>query len=106
MAKHIADSDPKIRRVFDQWKGTAALDSPLEKNQDLKAVLIEETPWLRDAAKESESRRNVGILFDERHPDAGAVHLCSDRLDPFASPLGTLTHEALRDGVHECQYPI
>ena len=65
LAKHIADSDPKIRRVFDQWKGTAALDSPLEKNQDLKAVLIEETPWLRDAAKESESRRNVGILFDD-----------------------------------------
>ncbi|HND53222.1 MAG TPA: alpha-2-macroglobulin family protein, partial [Pirellulaceae bacterium] len=65
LARHIAGSNPKIRRVFDQWKGTAALDSPLEKNQDLKSVLIEETPWLRDAKKESESRRNVGVLFDE-----------------------------------------
>jgi uncharacterized protein YfaS (alpha-2-macroglobulin family) len=65
LARHIANSDPKIRRIFDQWKGTAALDSPLEKNQDLKNVLLEETPWVRQAVKESESRRNVGILFDD-----------------------------------------
>jgi len=65
LARHIANSDPKIRRVFDQWKGTPALDSPLEKNQDLKAVMIEETPWLRQAKAESQARRNVGILFDD-----------------------------------------
>ena len=65
LARSIALSDPKIRRVFDQWKNTAALDSPLEKNQDLKSVLIEETPWLRQAQSESQSRRNVGILFEE-----------------------------------------
>lgn len=65
LARHIAASDPKIRRVFEQWKGTPALDSPLEKNQDLKAVLLEETPWLRQARAESQSRRNVGVLFDD-----------------------------------------
>ncbi|MBL8823237.1 MAG: hypothetical protein JNJ77_11660 [Planctomycetia bacterium] len=65
LARHIALSDARIRKVFDQWKNTPALDSPLEKNQDLKAVMIEETPWLRQANKESESRRNVGILFDD-----------------------------------------
>jgi hypothetical protein len=65
LAKHIAGSDPKIRRVFDQWKGTDALDSPMEKNQDLKSVMIEETPWLRQAQAESQARKNVGILFDE-----------------------------------------
>jgi uncharacterized protein YfaS (alpha-2-macroglobulin family) len=65
LARHIAGSDPKIRKVFDQWKNSPALDSPLTKNQDLKAVTLEETPWLRDAVKESEARRNVGILFDD-----------------------------------------
>ncbi len=45
LARHIADSDPKIHRVFEQWRGTPALDSPLEKNQDLKSVMLEETPW-------------------------------------------------------------
>ncbi len=65
MARHIANSDPKIHRVFDQWRGTPALDSPLEKNQDLKSVLLEETPWVRQAQAESQARRNVGMLFDD-----------------------------------------
>src|SRR5207247_10211353 len=55
LARSIANSDPKIRRVFDQWKGTPALDSPLEKNQDLKSVMLEETPWLRQANNESQA---------------------------------------------------
>jgi uncharacterized protein YfaS (alpha-2-macroglobulin family) len=65
LAHHIANSDPKIHKVFEQWRGTPALDSPLEKNQELKAVVLEETPWLRQAQAESQARRNVGILFDD-----------------------------------------
>ena len=65
LASHIANSDPKIRRIFDQWKATEALDSPLEKNAELKAVMLEETPWVRQAGSESEARRNLGILFDK-----------------------------------------
>jgi uncharacterized protein YfaS (alpha-2-macroglobulin family) len=65
LARHIANSDPKIRKVFDLWKGTPALDSPLEKNRDLMAVALEETPWVRQAQNESQARRNVGILFDD-----------------------------------------
>jgi uncharacterized protein YfaS (alpha-2-macroglobulin family) len=66
LARHIAQSDPKIRRIFDAWKNTPALDSPLEKNQDLKLVMLEETPWYRQAQAEKEARRNVGILFDDQ----------------------------------------
>lgn len=65
LAAYIANSDPKIRRIFDQWKATPTLESPLEKNEDLKSVAIEETPWVRQAVSESEARRNVGILFDQ-----------------------------------------
>jgi hypothetical protein len=65
LARHIGKSNPKIRRIFDLWKGTDALQSPLEKNQDLKSVLLEETPWVRQAQNETQARRNVGILFDE-----------------------------------------
>ncbi len=65
LARHIAKSDPKIRRIFDLWKETPALDSPLEQNQELKSVMIEETPWVRQAQKESRARRDVGLLFDD-----------------------------------------
>jgi hypothetical protein len=66
LARHIAKSDPKIERVFSVWRDFQpdALQSPLSKNEDLKSVMIEETPWLRDANNESLARRNVGILFE------------------------------------------
>ncbi|MDF9833026.1 uncharacterized protein YfaS (alpha-2-macroglobulin family) [Ereboglobus sp. PH5-5] len=70
LAAHIANSDPKIARVFEQWRNTPALESPLLKNEDLKSVLIEETPWLRDATRESENRRAIGNLFDANRPAA------------------------------------
>jgi uncharacterized protein YfaS (alpha-2-macroglobulin family) len=88
LARHIANSDPKIRRVFDLWKNTTALESPLEKNQDLKSVMIEETPWLREAADESTARRNVGLLFD------------ANRLDgESAATLAALAERQLGDGL-------
>ena len=69
LARHIAGSDPKIRRILDLWRDTRTLDSPLNKNQDLKSVLIEETPWLHDAKNESEARHNIGILYDANRLD-------------------------------------
>lgn len=67
LARHIALSDPKIRDIFEQWKGTEALDSPLLKNEDLKGILIEETPWLREANDQSAARRRIALLFDDNH---------------------------------------
>jgi uncharacterized protein YfaS (alpha-2-macroglobulin family) len=69
LARSIANHDPKIRAIFDQWKNTPALESPLEKNQELKSVLIEETPWYRQSQAESQARKNVGILFDQNRLD-------------------------------------
>ncbi|MDP7442590.1 MAG: alpha-2-macroglobulin family protein, partial [Verrucomicrobiota bacterium] len=75
LASHIAKSDPRIRRVFDLWKGTDALDSPLEKNEELKSLLLLETPWVREAKDESQARRNVGILFDKNRLDSETKRL-------------------------------
>ena len=75
LAAHIAKSDPRIRRVFDLWKGTDALDSPLEKNEELKSLLLLETPWVREAKNESQARRNVGVLFDKNRLDAETKRL-------------------------------
>ncbi|MEM9235533.1 MAG: alpha-2-macroglobulin family protein, partial [Verrucomicrobiota bacterium] len=70
LARKIAGSDPKMRRIFDLWKADGeALDSPLMKNADLKGILLEETPWLREANSEAEARRRVGLLFDDDHMD-------------------------------------
>ncbi len=64
LAQHIVTSNPKIEAVFNQWKSTDALLSNLEKNQELKSLLIEETPWLRDAQSETEQKKRIALLFD------------------------------------------
>jgi hypothetical protein len=64
LARHLATSDPRIGKVFEQWKGTAALESPLEKNTDLVKTLLAETPWVRDAVDEKEARARIVLLFD------------------------------------------
>ncbi|PWI31085.1 alpha-2-macroglobulin [Flavobacteriaceae bacterium LYZ1037] len=64
LASHIVNSNPRIQEVFNHWKNTDALLSNLEKNQELKSILIEETPWLRDAESESEQKKRIALLFD------------------------------------------
>ena len=64
LASHIANSNPRIREVFNQWKSSDALISNLEKNQELKSIIIEETPWLRDAQSETEQKKRIALLFD------------------------------------------
>ncbi len=64
LASHIANSNPRIQEVFNQWKSTDALLSNLEKNQELKSLIIQETPWLRDAQSETEQKKRIALLFD------------------------------------------
>ncbi|HYC41046.1 MAG TPA: alpha-2-macroglobulin family protein [Chitinophagaceae bacterium] len=66
LASFIAGSSPRIKQIFERWKtlDTAALLSNLQKNQDLKSVLLEETPWVLEAKTESEQKRNIALLFD------------------------------------------
>src|SRR5690606_18024026 len=64
LASHIANSNPRIKEVFDQWASQEALISNLEKNEELKSILIEETPWLRDAQSETEQKKRIALLFD------------------------------------------
>ncbi|WP_350287142.1 MG2 domain-containing protein [uncultured Croceitalea sp.] len=64
LASHIANSNPKIREVFNLWANSEALTSNLEKNEELKSLLIQETPWLRDAQSESEQKKRIALLFN------------------------------------------
>lgn len=64
LASYIANQNPKIKTIFEKWKNTEALLSNLEKNQELKSVLLEETPWVRDAQNETEQKKRIALLFD------------------------------------------
>ncbi len=66
MASYILNSNPRIKQVFEQWKTLSpdAFLSNLEKNQELKSVLLDETPWLMEAKNENEQKRRLAVFFD------------------------------------------
>ena len=66
LASHIANSNPKIKQVFDQWRNLNpdALLSNLEKNQELKSLLLQETPWVLQSQNETERKKRIALLFD------------------------------------------
>ena len=68
LAGYVARSNPRIARVFTQWQQAGGdrdtLLSNLEQNEELKNILLQETPWVLDAADETEQRRRIALLFD------------------------------------------
>ena len=68
LAKKIISTSPKIEQTINQWRletgKETSMMSALEKNQDLKTLALEETPWLRDANNEREQKQMLVRLFD------------------------------------------
>lgn len=68
VARKIVELNPQIQPVFEAWKKQGVkketLWSELEKKQELKSLLLAETPWLAQAADEQEQRLRIGLLFD------------------------------------------
>ena len=66
LASSIVNSSPKIKAVFDNWKqqSPAAFMSNLEKNKELKSLLLQETPWVLNSQDEGERKKRVALLFD------------------------------------------
>lgn len=64
ISQHIINSNPKIKTVFDDWNAKGELVSKLEQNEELKSLLLEETPWVRDAQSEEEQMKRIAVLFD------------------------------------------
>ncbi|MCD8540479.1 MAG: hypothetical protein LRY55_12460, partial [Leadbetterella sp.] len=64
LSESIITSQPKIRAVFDDWNRKGQLQSRLEVNEELKSILLEETPWVREAVSEEEQMKRMAVLFD------------------------------------------
>ena len=107
IGKYIVDQVPQAKTVFEQWKreglrvlagaseqvragdGTSgmtgeetSLHSQLEKNQELKDLVLNETPWVADANRETEQRQRLADFFD--------VNLMQQRLQSALDKLGKL----------------
>lgn len=68
LAAYIANSQPRIKAVFESWKlqggSKETFLSQLQKNQEVKNILVEESPWLLEAKTEAEQQARLATLFD------------------------------------------
>lgn len=66
LATKIVSGSPRLQEVFSRWRvlDTAALLSNLQKNQELKTVLLEETPWVLQGKTEEQQKKKIALLFD------------------------------------------
>jgi uncharacterized protein YfaS (alpha-2-macroglobulin family) len=66
LATYVANTLPGVKDIFEKWRtaDTGALQSNLQKNEELKAVLLQETPWVLEAKNEAEQKKRIALLFD------------------------------------------
>lgn len=69
LASHLVASNPELKAAIKSWsigtKDASSLTSNLEKNQELKNILLNETPWVLDAQNETQQKQQLSLLFDE-----------------------------------------
>ena len=66
LATHILKANPVIEEVFNRWQTESpeAFCSALEKNSELKQIVLEETPWVLDAQREGANKQALAAMFD------------------------------------------
>ena len=70
LGKYIMNQSPVIKKIVELWKKEnkneeGSLLSALEKNQELKTLVLEETPWVMDADRETDQKKMLCTFFNE-----------------------------------------
>ncbi len=104
IAANILRQSPEIKTVIDQWRSEegkeTSLMSAMEKNQELKNVLLEETPWVNDAEKEASQKRSLVKFFDETTLDI-RLTTAIKKLNELQNPNGSWSWwKGMRGNIH------
>lgn len=67
IGENILHQNPIIKNVLNHWiqSDTGAFVSPLEKNENLHAILLKETPWVLDAKNERDQKSKLSNYFKD-----------------------------------------
>lgn len=87
LANEIITGNPKIAAVFDAWKKAGNPISKLEQNEELKSLILAETPWAKDTENEEQQKKNLALLFDLEKMKTD-INDNFEKLDRKQSPSG------------------
>lgn len=70
VARGLIKDNPAIADALRQWtssdRSDSTLVSMLERNQDLKVMLLQATPWMLDARSDTERMERLSLMFDSK----------------------------------------
>lgn len=96
LGKTLLAQSPQVKSVFEQWKresltsNSSSLTSQLKTNQELKDLLLEETPWVLAADREAEQKQHLADFFDENGLES-RLQASLDKLQKLQLPDGSFT---------------
>ncbi len=66
LAEKLLKTYPRIQQIFRQWKQQSpnAFLSALQKDKELKNIVLQATPWVLEAQNETEQKRRIALFFD------------------------------------------
>lgn len=69
IARYLLNNSPKVKPTIELWKKETgketSLMSSLQKNESLKELALNETPWVLEAENETEQKQALIRFFDE-----------------------------------------
>lgn len=91
MARGLIKNNPVLGVAIKEWiannKTDSVLTSMLNKNQDLKSILLSATPWMRDALTDTERMERMALLFDNQNIDS-TIKLAIETLERLQNENG------------------
>lgn len=89
-ARGLLTTYPALASVIKAWNDdpdSKALTSRLESNDQLKAAVLTETPWVQAAASDSRRMARLSLLFDKKATDK-SINATIDVLKKLQNPDG------------------
>lgn len=90
----ILTSSPRIAQTLKAWQqetGTqTSLTSELQKNEELKDLVLSETPWIADADNETDNRRHLVDFLNSSNIDYRNT-TCTQKLQALQNPDGSFS---------------
>src|SRR5690554_34172 len=87
IASNVLENNPSIQQLVKEWKENPK--SKLEENEELKEILLQETPWMKDLVSDEEQKAQFAHYFYVNRLDDEAKKI-EDILTERQLPSGAL----------------
>lgn len=92
LSTYIANNTPRLKTLVEIWQreqaqGQPALTSRLAEDEELKQIILDETPWLREAENEADRKARLIELFNISQQETTLCNI-AERMERRLEPDG------------------